>query len=99
VLCGDLPPYAGSPLRLLLLYPGRRVEQPILGPDLAAGARPQFIVPAGMRQGSRPLGAWTLVGTTMAPPFSRSGFRLGRRAKLIAGWPQAAPRIRALVRA
>jgi predicted cupin superfamily sugar epimerase len=91
--------YAGSSLRLLLLYPGGRVEQPILGPDLAAGARPQLVVPAGVWQGSSPLGVWTLVGTTTAPPFAWSGFRLGRRAELIAGWPQAAPRIRALVRA
>jgi predicted cupin superfamily sugar epimerase len=90
--------YAGSPLRLLLLYPGGRVEQPILGPDLAAGARPQLIVPAGVWQGSSPLGAWTLAGTTMAPPFTWSGFHLGRRAELIAGWPRAVRRIGALVR-
>jgi uncharacterized protein len=90
--------YAGSPLRLLLLYPGGRVEQPILGPDLAAGARPQLIVPAGVWQGSSPLGAWTLAGTTMAPPFTWSSFHLGRRAELIAGWPQAVRRIGALVR-
>jgi predicted cupin superfamily sugar epimerase len=91
--------YAGSPLRLLLLYPDGCVEQPILGPDLAAGARPQLVVPAGVWHGSSPVGAWTLVGTTMAPPFAWSGFRLGQRAELIAGWPQATPRIRALVRA
>jgi uncharacterized protein len=90
--------YAGSPLRLLLLYPGGRVEQPILGPDLAAGARPQLVVPAGVWQGSSPLGAWTLAGTTMAPPFTWSSFHLGRRAELIAGWPQAVRRIGALVR-
>jgi predicted cupin superfamily sugar epimerase len=91
--------YAGAPLRLLLLYPGGRVEQPILGPDLAAGARPQLVVPAGVWQGSSPLGAWTLVGTTMAPPFAWPGFRLGRRADLIASWPQATPQISALIRA
>jgi predicted cupin superfamily sugar epimerase len=91
--------YAGSPLRLLLLYPGGRVEQPILGPDLAAGAGPQLIVPAGVWQGASPLCVWTLVGTSMAPPFAWSAFRLGQRAELIAGWPQAAPRIRALARA
>jgi predicted cupin superfamily sugar epimerase len=91
--------YAGAPLRLLLLHPGGRVEQPILGPDLTAGARPQLVVPAGVWQGSSPLGAWTLVGTTMAPPFAWSGFRLGRRADLIASWPQATPQISALIRA
>ncbi len=90
--------YAGSPLRLLLLHPDGRVEQPILGPDLAAGARPQVVVPAGVWQGSSPLGEWTLAGTTMAPAFEWSAFRLGRRAELLAGWPQAAPWIHALTR-
>jgi uncharacterized protein len=90
--------YAGSPLQLLLLHPGGRVEQPILGPDIAAGATPQLVVPAGVWQGASTLGQWTLVGTTMAPPFEWSGLRLGRRAELIAGWPDAAAQIRALTR-
>lgn len=90
--------YAGSPLRLLLLYSGGQVEQPVLGPDIAVGARPQVVVPAGVWHGSSPLGAWTLAGTTMAPPFEWSAFNLGQRAELLAGWPHAAPRIRALTR-
>ncbi|MGH3772746.1 MAG: cupin domain-containing protein [Pseudonocardiaceae bacterium] len=90
--------YAGSPLRMLLLHPGGQIEQPVLGPDLATGARPQVVVPAGVWQGSYPLGAWTLAGTTMAPPFEWSAFRLGRRMELLASWPDAAPRIRALTR-
>jgi uncharacterized protein len=90
--------YAGSPLGLLLLHPGGQVEQPVLGPDLALGARPQIVVPAGVWQGSSPLGEWTLAGTTMAPAFDWAAFRLGRRAELLAGWPHAAPRIRALTR-
>lgn len=90
--------YAGSPLQLLLLHPCGNVEQPILGPDLALGARPQITVPAGVWQGSSSLGEWTLAGTTMAPAFEWSAFRLGRRAELVAGWPDAASRIRALTR-
>ena len=91
--------YAGSPLRLLLLHPGSQIEQPILGPDIASGATPQFVVPAGVWQGSSTLGEWTLAGTTMAPPFQWSALRLGRRADLIAGWPDAVTQIRALTRA
>ncbi len=91
--------YAGSPLRLLLLHPGGQVEQPILGSDLSAGARPQIVVPAGVWQGASPLGEWTLAGTTMAPAFEWSAFHLGQRAELTAGWSDAAPRIRALTRA
>lgn len=90
--------YAGSPLQLLLLHPDGRIEQPVLGADVAAGARPQIVVPAGVWQGSNPLGGWTLVGTTMAPPFEWSGFHLGQCAELIAGWPAAAAQIRALTR-
>ena len=91
--------YAGSPLRLLLLHSGSQIEQPILGPDIARGATPQFVVPAGVWQGSSTLGEWTLAGTTMAPPFQWSALRLGRRADLIAGWPDAVTQIRALTRA
>jgi uncharacterized protein len=90
--------YAGSPLQLLLLHPGGRVEQPVLGTDMAAGARPQMVVPAGVWQGSYSLGEWTLLGTTVAPPFEWSTFHLGQRAELIAGWPDAAAQIRALTR-
>ncbi len=90
--------YAGSPLRMLLLHPGGRIEQPVLGLDFAACARPQVVVPAGVWQGSSPLGEWTLAGTTMAPPFTWSTFCLGWRAELIAAWPGAASRIRALTR-
>jgi predicted cupin superfamily sugar epimerase len=90
--------YAGSPLQLLLLHPDGQVQQPILGPDIAGGARPQLVVPAGVWHGSCTLGEWTLAGTTMAPPFEWSGLHLGRRAELIAGWPDAAEHIRALTR-
>ena len=94
--------YAGSPLRLLLLHgdgeDGGRVEEPTLGPGFDAGERPQIVVPAGTWQGSSPAGAWSLVGTTMAPPFAWSGFRLGERAELLDRWPSARARITALTR-
>ncbi len=91
--------YGGSPLRLLLLHDDGRVDEPTLGPDLDAGQRPQLVVPAGTCQGSTPVGAWSLVGTTTAPPFAWSGFRLGVRAELLERWPSARPRITALTRA
>jgi uncharacterized protein len=96
------PWYAGSPLRLLLLHGdgegGGRVDEPTLGPGFDAGERPQIVVPAGTWQGSSPVGAWSLVGTTMAPPFAWSGFRLGERAELLDRWPSARARITALTR-
>jgi len=90
--------YAGSPLRLLLLGPDRRVDEPVLGADLAAGQRPQLVVPAGTWQGSSSTGEWTLVGTTTAPPFDWDGFELGDRAALTAASPAAAARIAELTR-
>lgn len=93
--------HAGSPLRLLLLEPGGGVSAPVLGPDVAAGQLPQLVVPAGVWQGSSPVGpstAWTLLGTTMAPPFSWDGFRLGRREDLVGAFPAARARIEELTR-
>lgn len=69
--------YAGAPL-ILSLAPtaeGPR-EDRLLGPDLAAGARPQLIVPEGHWQAARSLGPWTLVGCTVSPGFRFAGFEL-----------------------
>jgi predicted cupin superfamily sugar epimerase len=90
--------YAGAPLRLLLLRPDGDVEEPVLGPDVAAGQRPQLVVPAGTWQGSSSAGEWTLVGTTTAPPFDWSRFRLGDPSGLAARHPGVAARIRELSR-
>jgi len=90
--------YAGSPLRMLLLHADGRFSEPTLGSDVGAGERPQLVVPAGTWQGSAPAGAWSLVGTTTAPPFEWSGFRLGERADLVRRWPSASERIAALTR-
>ena len=90
--------YAGAPLRMLLLHPDGSTAEPVLGPDLAAGQRPQIVVPAGTWQGSSPGGAWTLAGTTTAPPFDWTGFRLGDRAALGERYPAARARIGELTR-
>lgn len=67
--------YAGWPLELTICESsGRGVAR--LGPDLAAGERPQAVVPAGAWQQARTLGAWTLVGCTVAPGFEFAGFEL-----------------------
>ena len=47
-----------------------------LGKDLSAGQRPQIVVPAGHWQSATSLGAWTLVGCTVAPGFAFSGFEM-----------------------
>jgi len=67
--------YAGAPLALSLAEasPASVIR---LGPDLAAGERPQAIVPAGAWQAAESLGGWTLVGCTVAPGFCFAGFEV-----------------------
>jgi uncharacterized protein len=67
--------YAGSPLALYVADATQRTTLR-LGPGLAAGERPQAIVPAGAWQAAETLGDWTLVGCTVAPGFEFSGFEL-----------------------
>jgi predicted cupin superfamily sugar epimerase len=67
--------YAGAPLELALST-GRGRTTVRLGPDLAAGERPQAVVPAGTWQTARPLGGWTLAGCTVAPAFEFSAFEM-----------------------
>lgn len=67
--------HAGDALELQLAASGH--DQPIahvLGPDLAAGQRPQVVAPPYHWQAARTLGAWTLVGCTVSPGFEFSGF-------------------------
>lgn len=71
--------YAGDPLQLRIAD-GENIGAPILGPDVAAGERPQVVVPAHAWQAARPRGAWTLVGCTVAPGFEFSGFELADAA-------------------
>lgn len=67
--------YAGDPLILSIVDDGERRDI-TLGPDLVAGQFPQAIVPRNAWQAARSLGAWTLVGCTVAPGFEFSGFTL-----------------------
>jgi predicted cupin superfamily sugar epimerase len=72
--------YAGAPLRLRVAEAGPAHEL-TLGNDLAAGQRPQGIVPPGAWQSARSLGDWTLVGCTVAPGFEFEHFELAPK-----GW-------------
>lgn len=67
--------HAGAPLELSLHDAGRRTILR-LGADLAGGERPQGIVPAGVWQSAKSLGAWTLVGCTVAPGFEFAHFEI-----------------------
>jgi hypothetical protein len=68
--------YAGGPLSMTLSPNGHDAEAYLLGPEIAAGQRPQRVVPAGWWQTAVSMGAWTLVGCTVAPGFRFEGFEL-----------------------
>ena len=68
--------YRGAPLALSIA-PGRGVPiQHILGNDIAAGQRPQLVVPERAWQSARTLGGYTLAGCTVAPGFDFDKFEL-----------------------
>jgi hypothetical protein len=74
--------YAGAPLRLeIAASESGPVERMTLGPNLAAGERPQGVVPANAWQAAQSLGDWTLTGCTVAPGFEFKGFELAPK-----GW-------------
>jgi predicted cupin superfamily sugar epimerase len=77
--------YAGAPLELRISKVGHGGAM-LLGADFAAGERPQAVVSAGAWQSARSLGAWTLVGCTVAPGFEFSGFELAP-----SGWSPGGP--------
>jgi predicted cupin superfamily sugar epimerase len=79
--------HAGAPLELTLFAEGRHTVHR-LGADLPGGERPQGVVPAGVWQSARSLGAWTLVGCTVAPGFEFAHFELAAPGEI----PDAAPR-------
>jgi predicted cupin superfamily sugar epimerase len=68
--------YAGGTLELTLVAGGQERSSVQLGADLAAGERPQVVVPAGVWQTARPLGGWVLAGCTVAPAFEFAGFEM-----------------------
>ena len=67
--------YAGAPMELHVHDLGKTTVS-ILGNDLAAGQRPQLIVPERAWQKSVPVGGWVLVGCTVSPGFEFDRFEL-----------------------
>lgn len=68
--------YAGAALELSVSSQPGQVDTLLLGSDLQAGQRPQRVVEPGEWQAARSLGAWSLVGCTVAPGFEFEGFEM-----------------------
>lgn len=68
--------YRGSPLELSIAPMRGPAVKHVLGPDIAKGERPLLVVPPKGWQSARSLGAYTLVGCTVAPAFDFTHFEL-----------------------
>jgi len=90
--------YMGAPVQMLLLLPDGQIACPMLGTDLQAGHRPAIKVPGGVWQGCQSAGGWSLLGTTMVPPFNAAEFELGDRDHLMRQYPEAGSAISLLTR-
>jgi predicted cupin superfamily sugar epimerase len=68
--------YEGDSLELFTLTPAfGELARHVVGPA-GEGVRPVAVVPAGAWQAARPLGAYTLVGCTVAPGFEFGDFEM-----------------------
>lgn len=92
--------YLGDPIEITLLYPDGSFRSVTLGQDVLAGEMVQFVIPAGVWQGSRLKagGRYALFGTTMAPAFQIEDFEAADRASLSERYPEAREQIAALTR-
>ena len=92
--------YLGDRAEVVMLDPVQGARTVALGSDLAAGERPQLVVPRGTWFAIRVAdgGDYALLGTTMAPGFDYGDFELAERDGLVAEYPDEADLIRRLTR-
>jgi len=92
--------YMGDPVEMLQIAPNGIGETILLGADIAAGMRPQHVVPGGYWQGARLRegGRFGLLGTTMSPGFDYTDFQTGQRRELLNKFPQQSEMVHALTR-
>lgn len=92
--------YMGSAVEMLLLHPDGSHEITLLGNNLDAGERLQFIVPRGTWQGCRLIsgGEYALLGTTVAPAFDYEDYESGCYEKLACEYPTVEYILRKLTR-
>lgn len=83
--------YFGDPLEVLLLYPDGRSEVRVVGPDLAAGMRPQLLVPGNTFHAGRIRagGSFALLGTSVWLRAEPSDVEMGKAEPLAAAYPSA----------
>lgn len=92
--------YLGGPVEILVISPDKKAETAVIGPDIIAGHRPQFLVPKGSIQGLRPCAGvpFALLGATVSPGFDFADFALIPRTEVIDDFPSHAEFITGLTR-
>lgn len=90
--------YLGDPVHMLQLHRDGSASTHVIGTGLAAGQRPQVVVPRGVWQGTRlaPGGRFALLGCTVSPGFDFADYEHGHRAELTRQYPACAEAIAAL---
>jgi len=90
--------YAGAAVTLVLLERDGGVVRRNLGDHLEEGERPCIVVPTGVWMAAETNGEWSLVGTTMTPPWVPAAFELADRDDLARRYPSAREDILRLTR-
>jgi predicted cupin superfamily sugar epimerase len=92
--------YMGSPLVVEVIDPAGTRSSILLGGDPDAGQVFQAVVRAGFWFASHVADwkSWALVGCTVAPGFDFEDFEMGKRAELLARFPQHRKLIEQLTR-
>ncbi|MDR0934005.1 MAG: cupin domain-containing protein [Burkholderiaceae bacterium] len=92
--------YLGGALHLVMLSPDGDYMEVLLGKDVAAGERVQYIVPAGWWFGAKPVSGvpYSFVGCTVSPGFDFEDFELGKRDSLLEQFPDRRETILAFTR-
>ena len=80
--------YAGDPLVVHQLCTQKGYQRHLLGQNWQKGERFQAVVPPNVWFGAQTLGAYSLVGCTVAPGFDFADFTLGTRQALQELFPQ-----------
>ena len=92
--------YEGGPLDVLMLGPTGPGEIRRLGTNVAAGERPQILIPAGTWFAAELVdgASHCLIGCTVAPGFEFADFELAAGPELAARYPAHAARIARMTR-
>jgi uncharacterized protein len=92
--------YFGDPLEVLLLYPDGKSEAKTVGPDFAAGMRPQLMLPGNTWHASRmAAGAkFAMLGTSVWVRPEPTDVEMGDAEKLSIAYPAAKKQIDAFTK-